>query len=120
MKTISIFELERHLVPFYEWINHREHLPSNIWNMLENQFTAIENYGPGCVGPMGLGLDKELGYFILGSGQGPFVIWMEKPVPVSGPYPYSGIPIEYGEVKLDKLYLKEQEAQQIAEQTDDF
>lgn len=110
---ISVFQLEKRLIPFYEWVNHKDKLPTNIWNMIANHMAAIELYGGGSVGPLGLGFDDELGYYMLASGQGPFVVWMEKPIPVDGPYPYDGKAIDYGDVKLDKLYLSEREFREI-------
>ncbi len=34
-------------------------------------------------GPTGIGLSHSTGWFILGTGQGPFLIWSEKPVEIS-------------------------------------
>ena len=101
--------MEKFLLPSYEWINHKEKLPANIWQMIENHLTAIDIYSGGCVEPMGLGYKDDIGYFILFSGQGPGVGWMEKPQPVDGPYPYDGTPFNYSEIKPEKRYMSDLE-----------
>ncbi len=112
---ISVFELEHYLLPYERWVEHKDNLPNNIWNLIANHIAAIDHWGGGCVEPMGLGYREDVGYFLLGAGQGPSVIWMQKPQPVSGPYPYKGDPkdAEYIEVKLDKQFLKEREAMEL-------
>ena len=104
---LNIFYLEKFLLPSYEWINHKEKLPANIWQIIENHLTDIDLYGGGSVGPMGLGYKDDVGYFILFSGQGPGVGWMEKPQPVDGPYPYDGTPFNFGEIKPEKRYMSD-------------
>ena len=110
---ISIFELEHYMFPYERWVEHKDNLPDNVWNMIANHISAIDHWGAGCVEPMGLGYREDVGYFLLGAGQGPGVIWVEKPQPISGPYPYDGLPIDYGEVKLDKQFLREREAREL-------
>lgn len=111
--VLNIFYLEKFLISYSEWVDHKDNLPENVWNLIANHIAAIDQWGGGCVEPMGLGYKEETGYFLLGSGQGPGVIWMEKPQPVDGPYPYDGLPIDYGEVKLDRQFLKEREAMEL-------
>ena len=108
---LNIFYLEKFLIPYGEWVAHKDKLPENIWNMIANHANDMRMYGPGCVEPIGLGFVPELGHFLLGSGQGPGVLWMENQQPVDGPYPYDGRPIDYGEIKLDKPFLTEGEAE---------
>lgn len=82
-KPLNVFELESHGIPFKEWSNHKDKLPQKIWGMLEEE---IKNPS----GPIMLAYKEGVGYYILASGQGPGVVWMENPQRVSGPYPYEG------------------------------
>lgn len=64
----NVFALEKHLINYNEWLLHENNIPKEKWDILMDKES----------GPTGLGYTDETGYYILGTGQGPFVIWMEK------------------------------------------
>jgi len=68
------FEAEKHLIPLSQW---RQHLPK----MPEEGRAILRMEMDGPSGPTGLAKHPEHGYMILGSGQGPFIIWSEKELP---------------------------------------
>jgi hypothetical protein len=103
---LNIFDLERNgPIPFEEWHAHSKNLPVGVWNFIlnniEERFSTM------------LGYRDDTGYYVLCSGQGPFVMWMEKSQPVNGPYPFNPKPGEkrydYENVKLEKKYLEDNE-----------
>lgn len=105
---LDIFELEKHLIDPNDWYDHKDKLDINVWTDLEN--CLIDPMGSG---PMGLGYTEETGYYILFSGQGPVVAWMEKPQYVGGTYPFKGEKYDYPKIKPKELYLDEKEAREI-------
>jgi hypothetical protein len=106
---MNVFDLEKHLIPPNKWYYHREKLDPNVLQDLEN--CLIDPWSSG--GNMGLGYTEDTGYYVLFSGQGPGVAWMEKPCAVDGPYPFDGKKYDYPEIKPIELYLSEQEATEI-------
>jgi hypothetical protein len=66
----TVFELEKCLIPFNDWENHYKYLP-------DDKFIMLRDYNPQDEGPIGLGHHTIVGYFILASGQGPFLVWAE-------------------------------------------
>lgn len=79
---LNIFDLERNgPIPFHEWDLHPNRIPLDIWNIIQEN--RKEGY------PILIGLREDTGYYVLSSGQGPFVVWMEKPQQVDGPHPYN-------------------------------
>ena len=62
---MNIFELEKHLIPFTEW---EEKVPKFVRDMVDLDDGQ----------PTGIGYTEKTGWYILGTGQGPFVVWMEK------------------------------------------
>ena len=65
---MDIFELERNMISFKDW---KKLVPEHIYN----EYLAPE-VNEGC--PIGCGYTKETGWFVIGSGQGPFLIFKEK------------------------------------------
>ncbi len=121
-KPLNVFELEQHGIPFEEWCLHKDKLPKGVWALLENHMTDMDNYGPiyglGCMGGTLLGWKEGVGYFIVGSGQGPFMVWMENPQRVSGPYPFEGNKkYDYDDVEPEKKFLNDREWNKIDEQS---
>ena len=78
---LNIFELEKHGIPYIEWPNHKDKMPPDGWAMIEEEIKHPS-------GPTMLAYKEGVGYYILGFGQGPGVLWMEHPQSVDGPYPY--------------------------------
>jgi hypothetical protein len=111
VKKVSVFELERCMVPYEDWFLYKDKLPKGVWTLLENHMTDLDNYGMGCVEGLGMGYREDVGHFVLGSGQGPCVVWMEKPQPTSGPYPYNPNEkrYDYDDAKPEKKFLTERE-----------
>ena len=60
-------DLEKCLIPFHDWEKHKDNIPIERWNDIN------EEGG----GPIGLGYKEDIGYFIMFSGQGPCLGWME-------------------------------------------
>jgi len=68
------FGAEKYLIPRAEWECHLPKMPEEGRKILEEEMAAPS-------GPTGLSKHPEHGYLILGSGQGPFIIWSEKELP---------------------------------------
>ena len=68
------FEAEQHLIPPNKWEEALPKLPEEGRKILEEEMVAPS-------GPTGLAKHPEYGYMILGSGQGPFIIWSEQELP---------------------------------------
>ena len=63
----NVYELEKHLV------SDSTKVPQYVINQLgEDAEEEIKHY------PIAFGYTKETGWYILMSGQGPFIFWMEK------------------------------------------
>ena len=63
----KVFSLEGNLINPNKWEEHKNNVPPEKWALLHDES-----------GPIGLGFTPETGYYIIASGQGPFVVWMEK------------------------------------------
>lgn len=74
-KCSNVFELEKHMISPSEW---SEKIPSHVIEQLgvKTAEEVIEESKRG--GPIGFGYTEETGWYILMSGQGPFVFWIEK------------------------------------------
>lgn len=62
----KLYELEREMVPPEKWIDI---VPPEIVDMVHEEVEA--GY------PMGIAYDVDLGWCVLGTGQGPFFAWVE-------------------------------------------
>lgn len=72
MFTISVYELERQMISSSEW----DKIPQEAHEMFKE--VLHESLEDACKsGPTGVGYTEETGWFILMSGQGPFIFWME-------------------------------------------
>jgi hypothetical protein len=67
MENLTASALEMQLIPPDKW---EEKAPEHVYKM------AME-YSTG--GPTGLGWNERIGWFMLGTGQGPYIAWMENP-----------------------------------------
>jgi len=68
---MTVYELERHMIPWDG--NNPPEVPQIVIDALgEPLEQAVKS------GPIGVGHTEETGWFILMSGQGPFIFWMEK------------------------------------------
>lgn len=66
MKKINVFELEKKLIKHDDFSNYN--IPKEVLDIYNDSEES---------GPTGIGYDDEIGFFILGSGQGPFLIWQQ-------------------------------------------
>jgi hypothetical protein len=66
------FRLERDLIPSEQWPKLYKSMPKKIQETVD--WINSEDFD---MMPTGIGYNKEVGWFILGCGQGPFVIWIE-------------------------------------------
>ncbi len=64
---MNVFQLEKQMVSTEEWASISHNYPLR----LQDEMKSLEQ-------PIGFGWDEEVGWFSLGSGQGPFLIWAEK------------------------------------------
>jgi len=79
---LSIFDLEKNgPIPHEETDICKNHVPEKVWEIYMQHIK--EGY------PIIFGLREDVGHYLLSSGQGPFVIWMENPQQVDGPHPYN-------------------------------
>ena len=63
-------ELEEELISPDKWDNKLlDKIPREISDDIKNETTG---------GPTGIGYREDVGYFVIGCGQGPFIIWLEK------------------------------------------
>lgn len=70
--TVSVYELEKHLMPRSEW----DSIPLEAHAMFREVLNESLEDACKC-GGVGVGHTEETGWFILMSGQGPFIAWME-------------------------------------------
>ena len=68
---INIFALEREMISRSKWRSFYNEMPAECRKIIEK-----EKERPS--GLIGLGHNEEVGYFVLMSGQGPFICWAEK------------------------------------------
>ena len=64
------FELEKHMINPDKWKEHLPKLPKEAREILEAELKRPS-------GPTGLAWHPKYKYVILGSGQGPFIIWSD-------------------------------------------
>ena len=62
---MNVFKLEKYLIPPERW-------NGEVPNFVRDKINPEDD------SPIGFGYTKETGWFILGTGQGPFLIWKEK------------------------------------------
>ncbi len=67
-KAGMVCHLERYLISPHDWPDYRDKVPEYI---LDN----VINGPPDCIG---FGYCYKLGWFVMGSGQGPCLLWAEK------------------------------------------
>lgn len=68
MDMPNIHELERHMIPPDAWSGYiLSKFPKDVQDELVSKTS-----------PMGIGHHNEIGWYCLGAGQGPFLIWAEK------------------------------------------
>lgn len=68
------FEAERYLILSDFWKDHIPLMPEEGRKIFQKEMNNPS-------GPTGLAKHPEYGYIIVGSGQGPFIIWSEKELP---------------------------------------
>lgn len=66
------FRLERDLISSLKWKEMYDQMPVQC----QNEVDKMDKPWDGC--SVGIGRNDEVGWFILGCGQGPFVIWIER------------------------------------------
>ena len=66
VSRISIFELEESLIPFEQWEPRLDEMPQECRDV-------VADIEPG----VGIGHRDDTGWFVLCSGQGPFLHWMQ-------------------------------------------
>jgi len=64
------FELEKYGVSPEDWEEHIPNLPKEAQKIMREEMACPS-------GPTALALHPKYGYVILGSGQGPFIIWAD-------------------------------------------
>lgn len=69
---MNIRNLEMQLINPNRWKSFYNEMPKECKDVVDNP----NQQG----GPTGIGLSHTIGWFILASGQGPSLIWSEKPV----------------------------------------
>lgn len=69
MPTINVYKLEKKLIPPNKW----NEVPKQL---IEEALKQPLNEASKEV-PLGIGYTEETGWYILMSGQGPFIFWME-------------------------------------------
>jgi hypothetical protein len=65
------YSLEPFLIPIAEW--NKSEIARIIPEDVRDGIT--DDIRNGC--PVGVGCREDVGYFVLGTGQGPFIIWIE-------------------------------------------
>jgi hypothetical protein len=68
------FRLERDLIGSDKWQDRYDEMPPKVQRTVDR--IAKDPWSEGC--SIGIGHNEEVGWFILGCGQGPFLIWIEK------------------------------------------
>lgn len=66
---ISVFELEKHLIDPQEWDSLYPDIPDYVQQVKDDL-----SKNPACVG---IGKHSDVGWFVLGAGQGPHILWQE-------------------------------------------
>jgi len=77
-KESLAFKLEKHLTPFEQWTDE---MISNFPQDVQDELNYIIRWSRGeekhMPHPTGIGHHPEYGWFCIGAGQGPFIIWVE-------------------------------------------
>ena len=66
--NLSPFRLEADLIDSSRWPELRDQMPSQVLSIIDSK-----DHG----GPLGVGHNSEVGWFVLGCGQGPHIIRVE-------------------------------------------
>lgn len=66
MKKANVWDLEKKMISTDEWYR----VPSHIVDMVHEEIETGH--------PVGFAYDEDLGWCILGTGQGPFIIYIER------------------------------------------
>ncbi len=75
------FELEKHLIPPDKWDKDLiSKFPENLRDEIEYNIRWSNGEEKDMPHPIGLGFREDIGYFMIGCGQGPFIIWSEKEI----------------------------------------
>ena len=74
----NVFEMENFLIEPKYWDFHYKKMPQKCQNIVDESkkydpYTFAQKMG----GPIGIGYKGDIGFFILGTGQGPHVIFQE-------------------------------------------
>jgi hypothetical protein len=69
MNMTTVYELEHKILPEEEWGNIPQIVSDALGEPWEEAAKSV---------PLGIGHTEETGWFIVMSGQGPFIFWMEK------------------------------------------
>lgn len=72
------FELEKHLIPIKKWKDAANNFPENLREEIMYHIRWENGEEQDMPHPIGIGFRKDVGWFMLGGGQGPFIIWAEK------------------------------------------
>lgn len=70
MKELNLFALEKQLIDWEKLKKIKEHLPVYCQRLLD---MTPDELG----GSTGIGRNEELGWFVMGCGQGPCLLWTE-------------------------------------------
>jgi len=72
----SPFRLERDLIKRDKWHDRYDSMPPTIREVVDNfNNPDFDPFSYGC--SVGIGHNDEVGWFLLGSGQGPFLLWAD-------------------------------------------
>ena len=70
------FRLERDLIGSDKWAEHYDDMPPTVKEVVNNfRNPDFDPFSYGC--SIGVGHNEEVGWFVLGCGQGPIVLWIE-------------------------------------------
>lgn len=72
------FSLEKHMMSSEKWEGHLHHFPDDVRKELEYNMRWQNGLEKDMPHPIGIGYREDVGWFCLGSGQGPFIIWKKK------------------------------------------
>lgn len=71
--TYNVFELEKSLIPSENWNARYKDMHPKCQDLVREM--ELDPFSQG--GPIGIGFREDTGWFILCSGQGPFIHWIE-------------------------------------------
>jgi hypothetical protein len=70
------FRLERDLIGSDKWSQYYDKMHQTVREVVDNfRNPDFDPFSYGC--SVGVGFNEEVGLFVLGTGQGPFVMWTE-------------------------------------------